>query len=260
MKCLRRMFRGLAGVAILAFATGAQAQTAPAPRVVASTAWAGAFAKAAGALDIAVIAPADFPHPPDYDPRPSDLAAIATAQFVVMAPFDGFARRLREAAGPAAQIIVVELENTPAKIRAEVERLAKIFGTEAAGQAFLKRFEAEHLRLSGELKRQRGDRRPIVIAHRFMAPWAIFAGLPVAGVYGPKPAQPQELADLVAKKPAIVFKNGQTERGAAPSAGRAIADATGARQVEILNFPGKSLDLLELFEENARRIAAVLAP
>ena len=91
-----------------------------------------------------------------------------------------------------------------------------------------------------------------------MAYWTDFAGLPLVGVYGPRPVQPQELADIAAKKPAIVFKNGQTERGSAPSSGRAIADATGAKEVEILNFPSKSLDLLEVFEENARRISAAL--
>lgn len=255
-----RILTSFVAVSLMAFASGAQAQQSTTARVVASTTWAGAFAKAAGAKDVVVIAPADFPHPPDYDPRPSDLAAIAGAKFVVMAPFDGFAKRLQEATGSAAQIVRVDLENTPGKIRSEVARLAKIFGTETAGRAFLTRFNSEYARLSAQVKRELGNRKPLVVGHRFMVYWADFAGLPVAGVYGPKPLQPRQLADLVAKKPGVIFKNGQTERGNAPSAGRAIADATGARQVEILNFPGKSLDLLEVFEENARRISAGLKP
>jgi zinc transport system substrate-binding protein len=257
---MKKVLASFAAASLLALVSGAQAQQATAARVVASTTWAGAFSKAAGATDVVVIAPADFPHPPDYDPRPSDLAAIAGAKFVVMAPFDGFAKRLQEATGSAAQIVTVDLENTPGKIRSEVARLAKIFGTETASHAFLTRFDSEYARLSAQVKRELGERKPVVVGHRFMAYWADFAGLPIAGVYGPRPLQPQELADLVTKKPGVIFKNGQTERGNAPSAGRAIADATGARQVEILNFPGKSLDLLEVFEENARRIAAGLKP
>lgn len=38
------------------------------PIVVASTSWAGAFAIAAGARNVALIAPASVPHAPDYDP------------------------------------------------------------------------------------------------------------------------------------------------------------------------------------------------
>ncbi|MBE1490780.1 hypothetical protein [Plantactinospora soyae] len=44
--------------------------------MVASTSWVGALAKAAGATDIIVVAPGNAQHPPDYDPKPSALAAV----------------------------------------------------------------------------------------------------------------------------------------------------------------------------------------
>jgi zinc transport system substrate-binding protein len=92
-----------------------------------------------------------------------------------------------------------------------------------------------------------------------MAYWASeFAGLEVAGIYGPKPLAPAELADLVAKKPGVIFRNGHVERPEGPSAGRAIADNAKARDVMIINFPGASQDLLDVFRENAKRIIAVL--
>ncbi|MGE3328299.1 MAG: ABC transporter substrate-binding protein, partial [Acidimicrobiia bacterium] len=59
--------------------------------VVASTTWTGAYAKLAGATDIDVIAPTSVLHPPDYDPKPSDLVAAADADIVVYAEFEGFA-------------------------------------------------------------------------------------------------------------------------------------------------------------------------
>lgn len=229
------------------------------PKVVASTTWVAAFARAAGATDVTVIAPANFAHPPDYDPRPSDLVAVATADIVLMAPFDGFAQRLRDASGSTAKVDRVDLENTPAKIRSEVTRLGKLLGTEPAAEAFLKRFDAEYARLSMEVKKKIGANRPVTVAHRFMAYWASeFAGLEVAGIYGPKPLAPAELADLVAKKPGVVFRNGHVERPEGPSAGRAIADNAKARDVMIINFPGASQDLLDVFQENATRIIAVL--
>lgn len=245
----------LAALTLLVAAEG-QAQS---PKVVASTTWVAAFAKAAGARDVTVVAPADFAHPPDYDPRPSDLAAVAAADVVLMAPFDGFAQRLRDASGSKARVERVDLENTPEKIRSEVLRLGKLLGTEGAAAQFLQRFDAEYARLSSEVKGKIGAARPTVVAHRFMAYWASgFAGLDVAGIYGPKPMTPAELADLVAKKPGVVFRNGHVERHEGPAAGRAIADNAKAKDVMIINFPGASHDLLEVFHENARRITAVL--
>lgn len=257
-RCFKTLALALAGFMLLASISRDSVGAADAPRVVASTSWVAAFAEAAGATNVSIIAPADFPHPPDYDPRPSDLAKVAGAEFVLMAPFDGFAKRLREASGSSAQIVEVDAENTPAKIRSEVTRLGKLFGTEAAAQSFLSRFDAEYARLSASVKVHIGEHPPTVVAHRFMAYWSDFAGLPLVGVYGPRPLTAQELAALVAKKPGVVFENGQTERGSGPSDGRAIADATGAKEVQILNFPGPNEGLLWVFEENARRIIAAI--
>ena len=72
------------------------------PRVVASTSWVAAFAKAAGIADVTLVAPANLQHPPDYDPKPSDLAAIAKADYVLVAGFEGFATRMKEASGSPA--------------------------------------------------------------------------------------------------------------------------------------------------------------
>ena len=251
---MRNWRAGALSLALLLLPAG----EAAAQKVVASTSWVAAFARAAGATDVSVVAPAEVAHPPDYDPRPSDLAAVAGAQLVLMAPFDGFAQRLRDAAGSAAKVERVDLENSPARIRSEVARLGRLLGTEAAAEAFLARFEAEHARLSKELRDRIGADRPTVVAHRFMAAWAELAGLEVVGVYGPKPLQPAELAGLVAKKPGAVFRNGHVERAEGPSAGRAIVDSTGARHVLTINFPGPGQDLIDVYRENARRIIAAL--
>ena len=56
----------------------------PEPRVVASTAWAGAVARAAGARNVRVLSPPTLQHPPEYEPRPSDLLAVAEAEFLVL--------------------------------------------------------------------------------------------------------------------------------------------------------------------------------
>jgi zinc transport system substrate-binding protein len=98
-------------------------------KIVASTSWVAAFAKAAGATAITVIAPSSLQHPPDYDPKPSDLAAIADADFVLMAGFEGFAAKMKEAVGAdETKLITVATENSPDGIHKEVTRLGALFG------------------------------------------------------------------------------------------------------------------------------------
>jgi ABC-type Zn uptake system ZnuABC Zn-binding protein ZnuA len=77
--------------------------------VVASTSW--VAARAGGAEHIRVLAPAELRHPPEYELKPSDLAAASRAGLVLYAEWDTFARRLKEAAGAA----YAELINFPGR-------------------------------------------------------------------------------------------------------------------------------------------------
>jgi zinc transport system substrate-binding protein len=215
--------------------------------VVASTSWVAAFAEAAGATDVRVIAPASVQHPPDYDPRPGDLAAAADADYVLFSEFDGFAARIQEAAA-GGELVPVQLENTPSVIRSEVTRLGELFGT----QDWLTGFDAEYAELSGQVRAALPDPAPPTIAHVFMAYWgAGFAGLPVTGTYGPMPVTPGELADLPAAAPRLELANAHLP-GSNP-------DVAGATRVELVNFPGEDLDLLEVFRTNADRLTAALS-
>lgn len=255
---LRRLFVLLMIAALLA---GCASPADPAPiatvrtlKIVASTSWVAAFALAAGATDITVIAPATIQHPPDYDPKPSDLAAISKADYVLMAGFEGFAKRMQEAlGGDSAKLVTVKTENSPEVIHAEVTRLGELFGTQAAASAFLTKFDAEYARLSVEVKTKIGGRKPVVVAQVFVAPWAAFAGLDVAGSYGPMPMTPDQLKTLAGLKPELIFDNAHT------GGGQPLLEASGAAIIKLVNFPDEKLDLLAVFRENAARIEAAFA-
>ncbi|WP_326553887.1 metal ABC transporter solute-binding protein, Zn/Mn family [Micromonospora sp. NBC_01813] len=220
-------------------------------KVVASTSWVGALAKAAGAAEVTVIAPANVQHPPDYEPKPSDLASVGEADYVLYSEFDGFATKINEAVGGTGTLVAVELENTPAKIRSEVTRLGEMFGTEAAAANWLTNFDTEYQSLSEQVKAEVPNPAPVTVTQLFMAYWADFAGLSVAATYGPAPITPAELSELVAQKPTLVLANYHMS-GMGP-------DLVGAKRAELINFPGDDLDLLEVFRTNAERISAALA-
>lgn len=260
-----RLFRAAAATALAAMLVsltgcgstdedtpGGTASTAPkAMKVVASTSWVGALAKAAGATDITVIAPSSAQHPPDYDPKPSDLASVAGADYVLFAEFDGFAAKIKEAAGGDGELVPVELENTPAKIRAEVTRLGTLFGTTAAATIWLRSFDTEYTKLSNDLKGKVPSPAPTAVSHMFMAYWADFAGLKVTGVYGPAPVTPSQLQELTAEKPGIVLANAHVPGG--------NPEIDGAERVDIVNYPKDDLDLIGVFRANAATLTAALS-
>ncbi|RSS47747.1 ABC transporter substrate-binding protein [Streptomyces sp. WAC07061] len=223
------------------------------PVVVVTTTWEGAFARAAGAEDVKVIVPQSVHHAPDYDPKPSDLAAVAKADFVLYAPFEPYAAKIREAAGSRAKLVEVDLDNDPDKVRAEVDRLGALFGTADAAAQWKTGFDAEYGKLNKELQAVwPGGKSPAVVSQVFTAWSAKLAGATVAGTYGPEAVTPAQLAELSAKKPALVLDNAHMSTGT-------VLPDSGARQVRIVNYPGEDLDLLPVYRNAAAELRKAMA-
>lgn len=219
------------------------------PIVIASTTWIGALATAAGASDVKVIAPADLQHQSDYDPKPSDLALLADADFVLLGGFEGFADRLREASGSDAEVVEVEAANVPATIHAEVRKLAELFGTTEAAEAWIADFDERTELLRDEISEALPTPAPTVIVHVFMQPWVEFAGVETVGMFGPEPVSAAQLAEFTSEAPDLIFDNAHVPSGT-------TLDDLGATKVSLINFPSASLDLIEVFENNTRSILA----
>ncbi|GIJ10899.1 metal ABC transporter solute-binding protein, Zn/Mn family [Micromonospora andamanensis] len=232
--------------------TTSSAPATPGPKVVASTTWVGALAKAAGASEVTLVAPADVEHPPDFQPTARDLKAAADADYVLYAETDGFAPRLIKAAGDSELITVIPVEATPGKIASEVTRLANTFGTADAAKAWLSTFNAEYTALSGQAKAALPNPAPTAVSELFVGYWGSFAGIEVTDLYGPEPVTASERATLTAKKPKLVFTNAHV-----PDVDPKIPGAT---RVKLVNYPGKDLDLLGVFRTNTERLTAALAP
>ncbi|MFI9550550.1 metal ABC transporter solute-binding protein, Zn/Mn family [Nonomuraea endophytica] len=216
-------------------------------KVVAASSWEAGFAKAAGATDITVIVPPGVNHAPDYDPKPSDLAKVAEADVVLYAAFEGFAGKLKEAAGSKAKVIEVALDNSPEKVKAEVTRLAGQFGTAEAAKTWTAGFDTEY----AALKQKLAGKSPVIVSQAFVVWAADLAGVQPAGVYGPQPPTAAQLADLAAKKPTLILDN------SAMPAGETLSNVQ-AKRVVINNFPGDDHDLIGMYKANADTLLKAL--
>ncbi|MFK0244156.1 ABC transporter substrate-binding protein [Amycolatopsis azurea] len=237
--------------------TGSAPSNAPAggegPTVVAATSWEGAFAKAAGASKVTVIVPPSIKHAPDYDPKPSDLAAVASAQYLLYAPFEGFAGKLKEAAGSTAKPVELNLDNAKDNVEKEVRRLAGMFGTQAAAEKWITGFQQEYDRLSADVKKAwPGGKQPQVIEQAFVRFAAQLSGSTVLATFGPEPVTASKLAELSAKNPQYVFDNEAMTTGT-------VLPGTPAKQVNVVNFPGEDLDLLPVYRNNAKLLTDAFA-
>ncbi|MEU5209944.1 zinc ABC transporter substrate-binding protein [Streptomyces sp. NPDC020742] len=259
MAHLRVLFRPVAAVAALSaglvLLTGCGGDSGTAggggkadkkgPVVVATSSWEAALAKAAGAENVTSIVPASIKHAPDYDLKPSDLTAVADADYVLYASFEPFAGRIKDAAGSKAKVVEVNLDNTPAKTKAEVTKLGRKFGTERAATKWNATFTAEWDSLAKQVKATwPGGKAPTVAAQTFTTWAAKLAGAKVVGTYGPEAVTPAQLSALSAKKPKFVLENENMSTGT-------VLPGSGAEQLNIVNYPGADLDLLGVYRKAA---------
>lgn len=221
------------------------------PRVVAASSWEAAFARAAGATDVTVIVPAAIKHAPDYDPKPSDLATVAKADFVLYAQFEGFAGKIKDAAGSKAKTVEVNLDNTKDTMESEVRRLGDLFGTRTTADKWIAEFETSYRGLADRIKAAWvGGQPPKVVTEVFMGFAAQLSGAQVLGTYGPAEITPGQVADLAAKKPQFVFGNEQMDSGSILG--------SSVKQLALTNYPTKDQDLLTVYQDAATKITAAL--
>jgi zinc transport system substrate-binding protein/iron/zinc/copper transport system substrate-binding protein len=214
--------------------------------VVASTSWTAAIAYCAGAEDVRVLAPVDLRHPPEYELKPSDLAAAGRADLVVYAGWEVFAKKLAETAGSAGvRILQIAVSNDPDDIKVQAAKIAELLGTVEKYEAWAAGFDE----FTAALRARLLGGRPVlrVAVHSTQVPFAAWLGFDIAGEYGPAEPSPALILDLVKTAPTLVIDNYHI-----PS-GRPIAEAAGVPYVELINFPGKdgTRTVEDLFRYNA---------
>lgn len=214
--------------------------------VTASTSWTAALATAAGVEQVRILAPIDLRHPPEYELKPSDLAAASKSKLIVYAGWEIFAKRLSETAGRAGvPVLTVETINYPETLVAEARRIAAVLGTSEKCEIWAESFISFTNNIFEQVFPLYTDCRAVV--HYDQIPFAQWLGLEIIGVYGPAEPSPSLIAELTRLKPDLVIDNYHDPSGVP------IAEAANAVYAELINFPGKngSRTLEDVFSYNA---------
>lgn len=224
------------------------------PLVLASTAWTAAFARAAGAERVEVLAPYEMTHPPEYALRPSDLVRVANADLVVYAGYEVMVPRLVEAVDRSERLVQIGTTHAMETIEASVRLLADRLGTQAVAERNLAEIERFLDGWSAELARSLGD-TPVLV-HRMQLALARQLGMNVVDSFGPAPLSPQQLTTLASSGAALVIDNGHN-----PVADPLRGTLDGATSIiEWINFPGvaDSRTLLDVLRINRAALRAAV--
>ena len=222
--------------------------------VVASTEWTAAFARAAGIVEVTVLAPAASRHPAEYQLRPSDLRAVAAADALVFAGYEAMADRLQELARQEATVVRIDTDYSLATLRRSLAALHAAGGTPVSTETSLRAIAEEYAAWRAELA-ARGLAGAPALVHRFQEPLARELGFDVVATFGPLPPQAAALASLADAEVALIIDNHHNAVAAPLAEMHAPAPV-----VAFLNFPGAAgtTTLLDVVRHNRGLLAATL--
>jgi zinc transport system substrate-binding protein/iron/zinc/copper transport system substrate-binding protein len=200
--------------------------------IVASTSWTAAIAYCAGAENVHILAPVNLRHPPEYELKPSDLAAASKASLIIYAGWEMFAKKLSETAGSAGvRVLQIRVSNDPDDIKVEAKKIAELLGTVDKYDEWAAGFDDFTSGIRTSIQGAYSGKQAVV--NSMQTPFISWLGIVNAGEYGPAEPSPALILELVNLNPDIVIDNYHN------ASGLPIAEAARASYAELLNFPGK---------------------
>jgi hypothetical protein len=222
-------------------------------RVVATNSWTAAFAAAAGATDIVVLAPSDLRHPAEYELRPSDVASLQGADLIVYTGFEVMAKKVAEAAGSRKiRMLKIDADYSLATMRASITSIAGVTGAQSKADQSIAALESFMASWKAELKRAGLAGAPVVV-HLFQQPLAAELGFEVKGMFGPGPLEAAQITKLTPTNAVLVIDNWHNE-----AAGPLRETMKGSRFASLINFPGPdgTKTLLNVLSDDRARLKA----
>jgi zinc transport system substrate-binding protein len=192
---------------IILFAFLLPGLNAGAQTVIATTSWTAAFASAAGAEDVGLIAPAGMLHPSEYELSPADIIRLKRADLIIYAGYEVMVRAIRENLDiPEERLLQIDTRNDIQTIEASLKKIGRALGTEERAE----RASAEIKELITRGKREfsvSGMEGKTVWVHTFQIPLAESLGIKVDGIFGPAPMTASMIAEAAEQGVDLIIDN-----------------------------------------------------
>jgi zinc transport system substrate-binding protein len=220
--------RWLVLLTLMTFTFSAKAQN-----VVATNAWTAAFAEAAGAKNVTVLAPFQMQHPTEYELRPGDIPRVMKADLIIYAGYETMLGRMRKGLHvDESKMLQIDTRYDLPTIRKSIMKIAERLGTTEEAKTNLQQIENTIQQAKKTLIKDGMTTKPVLV-HFFQRPLIRELGLKIAGVFGPAPPEARQIADMAKSHAVLIIDNAHNP------VGKPLQEVLpGARLVSLLNFPG----------------------
>jgi len=201
--------------------------------VIATTSWTAAYAMAAGASNVYVLAPYEMVHPSEYELRPGDIDRLNSANLIVYAGYEVMANQIKDGLKiPDEKMMKINTSYKFTEIEAAVMLIAKRLGSESTAKKNL--LDIRQLLDNGKIAVHRSglDNKPVLV-HFFQESFVKELGINTSMVFGPAPPEPKQILAMSQTNAVLIIDNVHNPVGGAV---REILKNGDYKQ--LLNFPG----------------------
>jgi len=201
--------------------------------VIATNGWTAAYAIAAGAKEVEVLAPYEMVHPSEYELRPGDIGRLSNAKLIVYAGYEVMVDQLKTGLNiPGDKLLMITTSYNFEEIEKSVMLIANSLGTE---QAALKNLvEIRVLLEKGRVDiLNNGKKLQPALVHFFQESFVKELGIEPLAVFGPAPPEPKSILEMTKTNATQIIDNAHN-----PAGGSLKETLPEAEYELLLNFPG----------------------
>jgi zinc transport system substrate-binding protein len=241
-------------ICICLFFSGCNEQAKDHSLVVATTSWTAAFARAAGAKNVVVLAPFEMQHPSEYELRAADIPTISHAKVIIFAGYETTVKRLQSGMNLKQEVLLkIETDYSMKVIEKSVMEIAQRLGTEKLALQNIDSIRHLMAEAKTQLEKSGLNAAPVLV-NFFQQSFVKEMGLEVAGVFGPGPLEAGDIIKLSNSRFGLIVDNEHNPVGLPIINGK---DRTTYRQ--LLNFPGlhQTTSLQDVIRYNIRQLTTL---
>ena len=221
--------------------------------VVATNSWTAAFARAAGAKNVVVLAPFDMEHPSEYELRAADISVITHAKVIIFAGYETMVKRLQSGMDLKKEVLLrIDTDYSMATMEKSVMEIAQRLGTEKVA---LQNIDSiRHLMTDAKARFDKsGLNSSPVLVNFFQVSIVREMGFEIAGIFGPAPLEAGDIDKMAKPRSGMIVDNEHN-----PVGKPLIAVKPGVLYTQLLNFPGmhQTSSLQDVIRYNIRQLNA----
>jgi zinc transport system substrate-binding protein len=201
--------------------------------VIATSTWTAAYAKAAGVMDLSILAPTEMQHPSEYELDINDIFRLQEADLIVCGGYETLMERVRGGLEiDPDKILEIKTDYNLDHIRSSIMAIAVRLGNEDIAQKNIEEIEIS-FDGSKDLIHQAGiDEQPVLVQF-FIQPFARQLGLNITGIFGPRALEAFDIRELMNREFTLILDNAHNSLSAP-----LVESRRGVKVIYLINFPG----------------------